>query len=426
MKSFKLSKLLMQRPNDEVDPFFYWGHNIVGPVFVLFTHLLYQELKHKRINDIYFLARDGFLLKKLFTKFIDEFDSKSDFNLQYLCISRYTSFIASIRNITNKEILYACRGKITLEHIFSRFGIKIDRDIEKILRQDNLSPNKNIRYKYNRDLLLKLLNNEVIKNKILNNSKTMRNFLYLYLNKIDYFKQNKKIALVDTGWRGISQDLLHETFYNHENSPEMQGYYIALLVKSKPNKSGLIYDRRYASIRGMAMFLFIEAFELSSRALHGTTISYDHNGPIFDKSKKSKMIEKSIKHQIRSIQNGIISFANKYNESFKINSFNPNEFKHDIIINFNNEISFPNKKIVKAFSNFIHIDDFGLSKPKSISSSHDLHLDSILKNYLITLKSTPWREAYITNLRIPLLLESYYIVKMATCFFRIYIKDENY
>ena len=77
-------------------PYYRWGRATVGPLLVNFVHLLCLELQQSRPDAVFFLAREGFLLKKLYETMSAELFGAPPAEPRYLCVSRYTAFLAAL------------------------------------------------------------------------------------------------------------------------------------------------------------------------------------------------------------------------------------------------------------------------------------------------------------------------------------------
>ena len=57
--------------------FYYWGKNTIGPILTLYIHLFITEIQKEEIERFYFVARDGFILQKIFNILSDKIYSGS-------------------------------------------------------------------------------------------------------------------------------------------------------------------------------------------------------------------------------------------------------------------------------------------------------------------------------------------------------------
>ncbi len=55
--------------NSSVDVLYLWGKHILGPLLAVYIHLMILEIQREGIQRAFFIAREGFILKKIFTEF---------------------------------------------------------------------------------------------------------------------------------------------------------------------------------------------------------------------------------------------------------------------------------------------------------------------------------------------------------------------
>lgn len=420
-ESLAINALLTIHPKHSLPPYYDWGYNIVGPVLAVFTHLLFEKLQSDGQKHLYFLARDGFLLKKLFKLFCNNLslDKNNLFDsCNYLCLSRYTTFIASLKKIGKKECFIATIGSnITIGQALSRMGISIDSYTRRLLDSFQLSPDTVLNSKTKAETLGSIIKDRYLLKKILQNSSLQRNYLDKYLRNIGLFSKVNKVAFIDVGWNGSTQDAIAEAYGSHPDFPEIHGYYLAHmkpLTDSKNHKTGLMYDFRNPTLFGMGLTYFREAFEFSTRALHGTTVGYhsEKGHPLFKRSEVDRIHEKVINKHITEIHNGILDFSHNYIKMHNIFNLDPLICQKITLRKHYHAISFPDKRIVNALSTFTNSDDFGTNHPRGITFSKHSFSKKETKSLFHLLIETPWREALLVQSKIPFLLTLLYFAKI--------------
>jgi predicted HAD superfamily hydrolase len=413
-----------------------WGKNILGPLLTTFIHILTIEIKNRNFQRLYFIAREGFLLKKLFNMFSKELHDGSSPKPIYLSTSRYTSFVASITTLTEREFKIATWGEnLQIKDVIYRLGIQDLTEIKGLLAKHDIDPFEYLRNNKVDKSVYDLFTDPAFAHVVTCNSKIMRDLFAQYLRQIDFFSHGGDIALIDTGWAGTIQDCIEYTFYETHDFPTISGYYLALnppIVKSTSNKKGLIYDYRKSYPEEMFITFFREALEFSCRAYHGTTIGYKRleNGriiPLFRRNSDDRVREERINKHVLLIQKGIIDFAKEYLKLVKVLDIDPIELKPFVTKLYDLYLSFPSKEYVNTFEQIANTDDFGSENIKNIV--RDFSFKEIIKpkSFIQSLIASPWREASLNKIGIPFLLTFYYLAKRFICWIRIkrYINGEK-
>ncbi|HMK49957.1 MAG TPA: hypothetical protein VK435_07880, partial [Thermodesulfovibrionales bacterium] len=232
---------------------------------------------------------------------------------------------------------------------------------------------------------------------------------------------------VDIGWRGVIQDSLIHAFRNDGELPEIYGYYLALnppVVPTSSRKYGLIYDYRHTYPEEMYVSLFKEVLELSSKASHGTTVSYDRTRtgrviPVFSKADSDGPCEGRINLNILRIQRGIVDFAEDYLKSSQVQDIDPQDLKPALVKTYDQLVSRPLTEHIEAMRQIIYTEDFGTSRVKRIVRDFS-SVDMLkAKKFTTDLIETPWREASLVSSGLSVINFFYYFAKRIACCYRI-------
>ena len=407
------------------------GYSFTGPLLTVFIHLLFLEVTRKGINNIFFIARDGFLLKRIFNLFANTLISdRCNVNTHYLCISRYTAVMASIKQLGEREWKNTIRLAAIVKDVLTRLGVTIE-EANSLLNRYHLSPESRITENNTLKSLRELFNNESFSELVQIKSHHMQSYLKQYLSQKGFFNSTN-IALVDIGWRGTIQDCLAYAFNDYKSYPEIHGYYLALnppVLPTSSVRSGLIYDYRNTYPEEIFISLFREALELSCRALHGTTIDYTQSRtgrviPVFNKAPSDRVSEAKINANILQIQRGILDFTTDYLKLSKIIDTNPQELKHALVKSYDQLVSQPLKEHIEAMNQIINTDDFGTDRVRPIIRHFDYNELFNPKDFILNLIEVPWREASLKSSGLSVMNFFYYFAKRIVCSYRI-IKNAN-
>lgn len=412
----RLSSVREPITDSNKDQFYKWGRVVVGPLLCNYTHLLGVELARSGHDLVFFIAREGYLLKKLYELFSRELFERPLPKARYLCVSRYTAFLASLHDgLGDREIDIALSEyRVTPQAALTRFGISEQSEITRLLEKYRMVGNAAFSKEELTRFLLRVLEDGVGRDCIQDQSVKMRAGLAAYLKEEGFFSAGN-VALADVGWFGGIQDGLEKAFSDRQDTPHMRGYYLALEgsnLYSGCNKTGLVHDFRNPTPDGTSLGFFKLAFEFSCRGLHGTTIGYEEGigGRVLPLFKRDDH-EKAGNPAIAAVQRGVLNCALHYVQLMKVERVDPILLRAALMSNYDRRISFPDPALAEAFSSVINTEDFGSDRTKRIADAFCLW---DVFNPRIALKKiieTPWREVLILKLPLPGILHLFHLVK---------------
>jgi len=375
-----------------------FGYEKFGPLLLIFSKWLQKELEKKQIKKVYFLARDGFIMKKAFDIVNDNKNIKSS----YFYASRRSIIVPSLWKLNKAdEILdvIAFNKNISIKSFLKKVGLDNYKKVEYFL----------IKYNYALDTSINLVNSKNFKNflkeifpLIKENSKQE----YISFQKyIEVEKFTGKVAIVDIGWFGSMQKALN----NIVNDANVYGYYFGLIPDAKMcnDSFGFLFDTNKNKDIYEKFHYFINIFEFLFLAQHGSVKRFINNQEFveFYEYEYKNMIEKDIAETIQK-------------EALKYIATNKNEkLSHkEVINNFMSEFLNPNLKTAQLFGNIKFKDDEFkyIAKPQKF-------LNYIFKitNLKLDFINSAWRIGFMKRLFIiPL---PYYKIN---CFLRKKLKKE--
>lgn len=254
--------------------------------FVLWT--LRQALNSGK-KRLYFLARDGYFMYRAAQIYCEKLNLPIE--CRYLSCSRYSIRIPMFHLDMNEALGYICRGGIdvTMTKILNRAGIDAQEQ-QKVLENPELH--------YEKDTLIPYAELEHIKNVLKEDTffincveqhsrEAMPN-LEGYLIQEGLFDGTPS-ALVDSGWVGSMQKVLHQLMAYmekqnasiHQNS--LEGYYWGLYElpeQVNPKEYHCYYFSPGENLRGKVYFSNC-LFEGIFSAPHGMTLSYSKSNGRF-------------------------------------------------------------------------------------------------------------------------------------------------
>ena len=227
------------------------GYSALGPLLLGFTDWLIAETRKDKVDNLCFLARDGYLLYKAWEIVTEQINVNKNNGLAralYIYASRRGFTVPLLSDNSHWNLAFSSNFRGTLKKfVESRFGISMNDD------SDDGYLNKEIQL--NADGL-KYINNFIENNKeqILNNAAEEKERLreYLNINKIE-----GRVGMVDLGHTGTIPYCYREMF-----NKDVISYNVLLTSSSKD-----LYQNSY-SLNGKGYLLDSLPFILNGYSIH--------------------------------------------------------------------------------------------------------------------------------------------------------------
>ena len=319
--------------------FFNIGYEVLGPLLYFYCTALKKFAIENNVNNLYFLAREGWLLKKAF----ELISSNGEVHTEYFCASRHSLRVPLLEYCSSLDELkdtLKMRRITTISDFFKNVDLNID-NYSSLIKKYN--------FKY--DTLITIENFEEfysgIEFDIKKNSSNKRKNLIGYIKQFNF---TKKIIVCDVGWVGTMQKSLSKIVNDNEIKTNIIGYYIGLNDLYKNNEVSenmyqFLFDDKthYSDVRP-----FLNLFESFFLADHGTTVSYEKINnkfvPLFAKYEYSN----DVSEKFKKIQSGALKFI----EDFK-------QFKYNDLFNVTPSESFASFKKLGTNPTIIDVNLFG-------------------------------------------------------------------
>jgi predicted HAD superfamily hydrolase len=371
-----VSEQFKSRPPQD-DLLYRYGRQFLGPVFAVSIHRLIEQVGEYGIQQLLFLAREGFILKKIYDLFehsLIPHGKRPDSEYAYL--TRYSTALASVSHFSPREIeMGACKLHHWggLAQVLNAYGLP-QEPFATIAAEYGISLNDPIN-KVDEPRLIKFLTDSRTQSAIAPLQRSAAAKLNTYLGQCGFWGRNRKVGLVDVGWEGTIQFNLLNAFGQRQDFPQLFGFYLGrrkgrnLLNYSPSYAEGLLYDYRNYSIRERLPLEFIQIFEQAVRAPHGTTLGYrcdernDAVHPIFKQpGQPDRNCEILNNPYIAVIQQGIFDFAERYLEAIRWTGYNAEQIKPFVLATAARFVCMPRKDEAQKILGLLkHSEDFGAS-----------------------------------------------------------------
>ena len=347
----------------------YWfnfGYNYAGPIVYSFVQWLYNSLSKSDIKDIAFIAREGYILKKVF----DLFDYDNKFATKYVYLNRMISTISSINKVEDIDNFFKT-SLFSLDN--AKYIIDALSTVDSSLGMGDLNnflENKDNAYKY----FIKQ------KLKIFDASTKYRDKIKRYFETENLLSNN--IAMVDSISGCARAQKLIKTFCDESNT-RVTGYYFYCDQKHKEilqeNFAGAGKEDAHNKSKNWHIIEFI----LTSPELPIASLRYE-KGKYFPVYQDSNAYEEDRIAVYPEIANGIVEFVLDTRKYFD---------KITVWRKVNNIISYLNN-----FYDTLNEEDFNYFKNIWFSSDHQFYQPFFVNTNIIR-KNVSGQEGYEAELK---------------------------
>lgn len=366
---------------DNEDWFFRFGYECNGPLYYGFCKWLSNKLKEKKYSKVFFLARDGYLIKSAY----DLISSESDYECEYLYISRRAIHFPLLWLFPDVKCFLSLNSskRWTYETLCNRLGLNKDDWID-YWQECGLS--KEYSFSVNDVVQESKINTFLERTGHVADEESKSEFDLL----LDYLVQEGmegRIAIVDSGGFGTIHRCLLELIKRNYLNAEIDGYYMWSNDMNGLDYSCYGYDGKSIGESHVLIEFPMTSFE-------GTTRSYKEKNarivPCLDDFEYEK--HEWVKNIVLQIQSGTL-----YGVRVLSNSFNDYQFSAQIAChNINSSMWNPRTIETEMFGDiFFHSDceDAFLAKPKELFY-YICHPIRFLYDY----KNAKWRIGYLKRI----------------------------
>ncbi len=250
------------------------GHALLGPILFEFSHWLKEKAEQMGMERIFFLARDGYLLEKMFRTI------GSDVDTQYLLASRSVCVLATLE--TEMDIAEAV-------------SMPFSGSAESMLRHRfQLSPEDIAGYEGGKEEIVARFGSRILEKA----SETREN----YSRYLDTFHStSKKTAIFDFVSSGTCQMCLEKLL-----GTRLQGLYFEQVRDGVRSKQGLFVSDFLQEKSGQGTEWNYFYFEPLIKQAVPTILNFDKNGhPVYG----MEHLDMNQKEFVLEVQRGVMAFA---------------------------------------------------------------------------------------------------------------------
>jgi predicted HAD superfamily hydrolase len=331
-----------------------------------FIRKLYYELKEQGFKHAFFLAREGQLMMKLFTIFQDTCIGIESEKIKphYIKVSRRATFLPSLKSLEKETFFNLFRQYINISFAEFMQSLGFERaDIEAIASEVGIDAEQREMDFPRSSTFLKIITSDSFINLYENRRIEQRNLFIRYVNQFTDDIPQKKLALIDVGWKGTIQDNISNLFSEER---ELHGYYVGMVIPYQNTpislKKGLLFsasnvDNFYSTFNENRSL-----FEVLFAANHGSAKYYEVNSSGFVDAVLEDFSEEEgfFKHNISGIMTAIETRFKNICEVFNRQVWDENRFKRHVAICHGRMVYMPTTEELEWFLALYHVENFGV------------------------------------------------------------------
>jgi len=340
------------------------GYCVYGPVLLYFMTWLFKMTRKLDIQRLWFLSREGFLLKELFHLFSDGF-STGEVHSTYVYCSRRAVSVPMIK--TDKDIRAILEVPYTgnlanlLKH---RFGIHPTSMEHRSFAPDGLY-DQSIRLPQQVETVLK----DVLqwRDAILDQAKREKHAYCTYLNQLSLQMKNTT-AVVDIGYAGTIQKYLRKM-----TSLDLLGLYFITNHKAQRNhfadkKMHACFGRYVAPAQGNCIYDYSLTLESVLTSPEGQLIRFEDDGsPVFEKNSHTESSWRAISTVHEGIKAYFRDALHRFGDMLLIH-----EPSIDAVTHFFRLMSTHPTIVSTSLQDVLRIDDYYVSN-RTVHAFHYAH-----------------------------------------------------
>lgn len=311
--SSRATRLSLSVANDAERIISVVSSGMVGPLTFFFVWWVLNNAIKMGLRRLYFLARDGLILKKVAELLVNKWGL--DIELRYLYCSRESLLLPSLDHVNEFELTWITWGylsSISIEEICRRVRIELN-DLAKHIPEYHFShiisnPSSPLTLE-DLNTLRKVLADPAIEKIIKEKNSDIYEAAVGYLEQKGLFN-GSPFGLVDTGWRGSSQYAISSLLDKAKSRPGngVVGFYLGINNDKWVYKNDRLFPFMFdwsKQNRDYRLYNFL-CFELLFAAAHGRTLKYENrNGnfrPVLETSASSDLSPMIKLHHESAIQ----------------------------------------------------------------------------------------------------------------------------
>lgn len=359
-----------------------WCRAFLWPVLYNYVWWILREASERKLRTLYFLARDGYVLREIAELFCQVYDLPIE--CRYLYCSRASLRTPSYHLIGEEaaELLTLGGYYVSLRSLLDR--LHLTQEERQCIYQEIDLPS------IDEDRALAKGELNTIR-RLLKNSTSYHRYIQerskdAYPNTIGYLKQeglfdHSTIAIVDSGWTGSMQRSLGQLVRSEGYTGKIVGFYFGMYAHPKSSSDGTYLTWYFSKDKNLFHKIPFcnNLFECMLSAPHGMTTSYQFKDGRYEPVMKDTYQEwqrRMIQQQIQEI----LSYTKVALASSNFVDFDPKRALRTTYQLVKKYMGHPSKEDVERYGSFMFCDDTTEGYQMKLASAEQT---AYLKNYII-------------------------------------------
>lgn len=330
-----------------------------APVLFGYVWWILHEAAKRGISTIYFLARDGYLLREIAQKMCESFGL--DISCKYLYCSRASLRMPSYCIIGEEamDLLLLGGYRVTPCSVLMRAGL--DEKQRNVVYEScglSFADEETVLSRYEFEALAaKLRGCDVFRSYVMDNSRAA------YAETIGYLRgegllDGKDIAIADSGWTGSMQRSLRQLLQAEGFSGKITGFYFGMYAHPKSPEDGE-YLTRYFDANGRTadkIPFCNNLFECILSAPHGMTVGYKESGGIYKPVLLEPPSEKVIE-RIERCAGAVLEYTDEQLAKVSFTDFDDELLRKQTRRLIRRYMKYPTREEAEFFGGYFFCDD---------------------------------------------------------------------
>ncbi len=406
----------VRAPDD--DPSYQLGRTL-GPGIVAFVVDVIERAEKLGIDHVYFLAREGLTLLKVFAILKDSGLFPRLPRAHYLFVSRASTILASMRELSWEEVHRFWRqySRQSLRGLLKNLSLPQDEFIRLAAECGLTDPDRPILEPTTDAAFQRFLASRRVRVAFHQRRDEARARLSRYLEYRGMMGL-KRTALVDIGWKGSMQDNLLRAFEHEARFPELHGFYLAYVPDGQPQpknsyKYGYLSDLRRRDLEEADFLRNTAIFEMITTANHGSTVRYGQNPwaphlPMPELLHHDQEKDNSARF-FRRVQEGMYDYARDYARLAPLLRFTADELQPGTLQELLRYTRYPTEQEAREFLKYSHVESFGVHEITTFGLKLELRklarvgsVKGAIQEAWKAFETNPWRDSVVRRSGVPL------------------------
>lgn len=391
----------------------------LAPGLVAFVMDLIERTEALGIERVFFLAREGLTLLKIFSILRRSKAFRRLPKASYLFVSRASTILASMRELSWEEIHRFWRqySRQSLRGLLNNLSLPAAVFLPLAAECGLTEPDQPILDPQSSPAFQRFLASRKARAAFNEHRDRARAALENYLRYRGLMGE-QRVGLVDIGWKGSMQDNLARAFQDRPGFPELHGFYLAYVPDGQPQparsfKYGYLADLRRGDTEEADFCRNTAIFEMVTTANHGTTLRYGANPwkpsiPMPEILHHREEKENSARF-FRHAQQGIYDYASDFARLYPLLPFTAEELRPGILQEILRYIRYPTRQEAESFLQYSHVESFGVHEittfglkvdPRKLAAQRSLR--GVAREVWAAFERNSWRDGVVKRSGIPL------------------------